>query len=307
MASGVFAGDATRLSLKSCFPRIHEVEAEYGSLIRGLIKLQRKSRREGAGKAPGPGPGGTLTSFEGGMSEMTDRVAEVLGSRVRTDATVAGISPREQGWVLHLADGSDLETEHAVLAVPAYTQARILRSLDSGLADLLEGIEYPSLAVICLGYDRQQIDRGPEGFGFLVPSREQRLLLGTVVDSNVFPGRAPEGRALLRCMVGGARSSRLAHLPEQQLIERVLKDLEDMTGLSSDPEFVKIYRHDKAIPQYQVGHQARLDAVDEIVAAYPGLHLTGNAFRGVSLNDCVVNAGKVAQDLVPAREAEQTA
>jgi oxygen-dependent protoporphyrinogen oxidase len=299
MASGVFAGDATRLSLKSCFPRIHEVENEHGSLIRGLIKLQMKARREGAGQKPGPGPGGTLTSFEGGMSVLTDRLAENLGSRLQTDSTVAGFSPNGTGYTLHLANSMELETDVLVLAVPAYTQSRIVHGVDPELAKLLDGIEYPALAVVCMGFDQSHMKQGPEGFGFLVPSREERGILGTVIDSNVFPGRAPEGFSLLRSMVGGARSSRLADLPEHQLIDRVQMDLKEMTGLNAEPDFVKMYRHETAIPQYQVGHAARLEAISERLTSHPRLILTGNAFRGVSLNDCVVNAWKTAETLIP--------
>jgi len=304
MASGVFAGDATRLSLKSCFPRIHELENQYGSLIRGLIKLQSKARKEGAAKTPGPGPGGTLTSFEAGMSVLTDTIAANLGSRLRTGAAVSRLAPSSDGYVLDLDDGSRLECDAVVLAVPAYVQSGILRDLDAEIAALLDGIEYPSLAVVCFGYDRSRMMKGPEGFGFLVPSREKRTILGTVVDSNVFPGRAPEGFALLRSMVGGARSPGLALLPEEELLERVKTDLADMTGLRAEPDFVKVVRHDKAIPQYTVGHQARLDQIDRHLARYPRLLLTGNAFRGVSLNDCVVNAWKTAELLVPEFRAD---
>jgi oxygen-dependent protoporphyrinogen oxidase len=299
MASGVFAGDATRLSLKSCFPRIHELENEYGSLIRGLISLQKKARREKSDKKVGAGPGGTLTSFADGMSVLTDRIAQELGPRLRLDCPVAGLEPRGRGFALHLADGTERETDALVLAVPAYVQSRLLRDLDPELAALLSEIEYPALAVVCFGYDRSRIKAGPEGFGFLVPSREKRTILGTVVDSNVFPGRAPEGHALLRSMVGGARSSHLAELPEEQLLDRVKTDLREMTGLAAEPDFVRVYRHQKAIPQYQVGHAARLDAIETAVARFPGLVLTGNAFRGVSLNDCVVNAWKTAERLIP--------
>jgi oxygen-dependent protoporphyrinogen oxidase len=139
-----------------------------------------------------------------------------------------------------------------------------------------------------------------DGFGFLVPSRENRSILGTVADSNVFPGRAPEGSVLYRTMVGGARSSHLAELPDEKLLDNVRSDLQDIMGLRADPEFVSIYRHERAIPQYLVGHAARLDAIEEQLKSLPGLILTGNAFRGVSLNDCVLNAEKTAEKLVSA-------
>jgi oxygen-dependent protoporphyrinogen oxidase len=137
-----------------------------------------------------------------------------------------------------------------------------------------------------------------DGFGFLVPSKERRNVLGTLVDSNIFPGRAPEDSILLRSMVGGARTPELAMLPDQQIVERVMTDLKDILGIRVEPDFVRIFRHEKAIPQYIVGHAARLERIQEKLQQYPGLILTGNAFKGVSLNDCVVNSWKTAQSLL---------
>jgi len=299
MASGVFAGDARKMSVKSCFPRIQEVEAEYGSLIRGLIKLQMKARKEGRKDTPGPGPGGRLTSFSTGMSALTDTLALRLGSRIRTSSPVAGVSRNDKLYTLHMADGTDEETDILILAVPAFAQSGILKEYEPELAELLSGIEYPALSVVCLGYREDHIAPYLEGFGFLVPSGEQRSILGTIVDSNVFPGRAPDGHALFRTMVGGARTPQLAELPDDQLLDRVRADLKDITGLKAEPEFARIFRHEKAIPQYVVGHAARLEAIDQVLERHPGLVLTGNAFRGVSLNDCVVNAWKTAESLIP--------
>jgi oxygen-dependent protoporphyrinogen oxidase len=295
MASGVFAGDATQLSLKSCFPRIHEVEAEYGSLIRGLIKLQKQARREGRKDQPGPGPGGLLTSFRNGMSELTDTLADSLGDRLRLGTAVQGVDRAQERYVLALEDGSVEEFDRLILAVPAYAQAALLRELAPAIANELDPVPYPALAVVCMGFDRARMGAGLEGFGFLVPSREQRGILGTVVDSNVFENRAPEGKVLLRTMVGGARTPGLAEQPEEQLLASVLSELGAILDLRSEPEFVSLYRHERAIPQYQVGHAARLARIDEELKGFPGLLLTGNAYRGVSLNDCVVNADGIAR------------
>jgi oxygen-dependent protoporphyrinogen oxidase len=299
MASGVFAGDARNMSLKSCFPRIHEVEAEYGSLIRGLIKLQKEARRAGKKDTPGPGPGGNLTSFNAGMSVLTDALTVGLGSRVRVNTAVHSISRSGGQYTLHMANGSSEDFDTVILATPAYAQARILKELAPDIAELVDEIQYPSLSVVCLGYSQDEAADCMDGFGFLVPSRENRGILGTVVDSNVFPGRAPEGSMLFRTMVGGARVPQLADLPDEQLLDRVRADLRDIMGLSAEPEFVKIYRHQKAIPQYLVGHADRLAAIETELERFPGLVMTGNAFRGVSLNDCVLNASKIAQRIVP--------
>jgi len=299
MASGVFAGDASQLSLKSCFPRIHAVETQYHSLIRGLIKLQIKARREGKKDMPGPGPGGTLTSFSGGMGVLTDALATQLGSRVHTASPVQAISRHGNRYALQLENGREEESDILIMAAPAYAQARMLRSFDSALAGLLDAIPYPALSVCCFGYRKQQVGQIPDGFGFLVPSKEQRTILGTIIDSNVFPGRAPEDSILLRSMVGGARTPELARLPDEALIGRVSSDLKDILGITAEPDFIRIFRHQRAIPQYVVGHAARLEAINGMLQQHPGLVLTGNAFKGVSLNDCVVNAWKTAQALIP--------
>jgi len=295
MASGVFAGDARTMSLKSCFPRIHEVEAEYGSLIRGLIKLQKAARREGRKDTPGPGPGGLLTSFNGGMSVLTDALTAGLGSRVRVNSPVQGVSRNGGLYTVHLENGASEDFDVLVLATPAYAQARILNDMAPSISELVDAIHYPSLAVVCLGYSEEKAGSCLDGFGFLIPSRENRGILGTVVDSNVFPDRAPDGSVLFRSMVGGARKPYLAELPDEQLLDLVRSDLKDILGLEADPDFVSIYRHEKAIPQYLVGHSDRLAAIGRQLETFPGLVMTGNAFRGVSLNDCVLNATKTAK------------
>lgn len=297
MASGVFAGDATTMSVKSCFPRIREVEDEYGSLIRGLIKLQKAARKAGKKDTPGPGPGGVLTSFEDGMSTMTDALAATLGDRVKCNCPVQSVRREGKRYSVCLDSGREESFDGLVLSSPAYAQSAMLAELSPVLSKLVGDIGYPSLAVVCLGYEQQHTGTDMDGFGFLVPSREKRDILGTVSDSNVFPNRAPQGHALLRTMVGGARSSELALLPDDRLLDVVQSDLKEIMGITADPVFAKIYRHERAIPQYLVGHADRLQAIEEEVQHFPGLFLTGNAFRGVSLNDCVVNARKTAEEV----------
>jgi oxygen-dependent protoporphyrinogen oxidase len=307
MASGVFAGDPARMSLKSCFPRIHEVESEFGSLIRGLIKLQKRARKEGRKDSPGPGPGGLLTSFPDGMSELTDTLAGRLGERVRLATPVQGIDRVGDRYALYLPDGTTEEFDTVVLAAPAHVQTGLLRNLSARIADELAAIPYPAVTVVCMGFDRERMGSGLDGFGFLVPSRERRGILGTVVDSNVFPNRAPNGKVLLRTLVGGARAPERAEAPDGPLLDSVLDELKDILGLRSDPEFASLYRHARAIPQYLVGHASRLQRIDTELERFPGLLLAGNAFRGVSLNDCVLNADATAERVLRARPPGQAA
>lgn len=296
MASGVYAGDPERLSLKSCFPRIHELEAAYGSLIRALIKLQVKARKEGRA-APGPGFGGRLTSFSNGMEELVSGLRASLGARVVTDSRIASLDKKGKGYLLYTSNGLAIKSDIVILAVPAYAAAGILRGLDPGLSRALDEILYPSLSVVCMGYRKDRIRHTLDGFGFLVPSREGRRILGTLWDSSIFPNRAPEGYVLLRTMIGGARASDLAMQPEESLADLVKGELTEIMGVGVQPDFVRAYTHEKAIPQYNVGHQKRLKLIDDLVLKYGGLYLTGNAYRGIGINDCIENSYRLSDKI----------
>ena len=295
MASGVFAGDPEKMSVNSCFPRIKEIEGEYRSLILGLIKLQIKAKKAGKKDTPQAGPAGKLTSFYNGMSELSDAIAANLGDRLRLSTSIESISHDGDHYTLHLSNGTKEEAERVILAAPAYAQASILKDLAPDIAQLLDELYYPPLAVCCFGYPRDKIKHDLNGFGFLVPSRERRKILGNLWDVSIFPNRAPEGHVLLRTMIGGARAADYAVEDQEKLADMVQGELSDIMGIDTTPEFVKSYRHEKSIPQYSVGHAKRLDAIDQQLQKYPNLILTGNAYKGVALNDCVSNAYKIAE------------
>jgi oxygen-dependent protoporphyrinogen oxidase len=238
------------------------------------------------------------------MSALTDTLAAQLGQRLRLGTAVEALDYRQGRYVLGLANGASEEFDTVVVAAPAHAQQHMLRDLSPQIAGELGAIPYPALAVVCMGFDSARIGArvrpGLDGFGFLIPAREKRGILGTVCDSNAFPNRAPGGKILLRTMVGGAREPQLAEQADERLRAGVLGDLRDILDIRAEPEFVSIHRHTRAIPQYLVGHARRLDAIGEELRKFPRLVLSGNAFRGVSLNDCVLNAQKTAQALLPA-------
>ena len=297
MASGVFAGDPQKMSVNSCFPRIKEIEAEYRSLIIGLIKLQIKAKKQGSKNTPQAGPAGKLTSFRDGMSELSDTIAARLGQRLQLSTSVDSLSQEGNYYTLHLSNGQQQQAERVILAAPAHAQAKILQQLAPNISKLLAEIVYPPLAVSCLGYQRSKIKHDLNGFGFLVPSREHRKILGTLWDVSVFPNRAPDGYVLLRTMVGGARAADCALEDQEKLSDMVQSELATIMGVDATPDFVKAYRHEKSIPQYSLGHAQRLETINTLLDKHPNLILTGNAYKGVALNDCVANAYRIADSL----------
>lgn len=298
MVSGIFAGNPETMSLASCFPRIAELEREYGGLFKAMFKLARKKRQErAAGKitASAAGPGGTLTSFKEGIQFLTDTLRDQLGDCIRTGCSVRGITSTPAGYRLETDGCGSLEADLVIVAVPAYEAARMLAPLNAGMPPVLEQIPYASLSVICCGYQRQQITHPLDGFGYLITRKEGRTTLGTLWDSSMFENRAPEGHVLLRSMAGGACLPELVNLPDGLLLSRVEDDLRQIMGIEPEPSFVRIFKHQQAIPQYVAGHGERLARLEGLAAGHPGLLLTGNAFRGVGLNDCVASSHRTAE------------
>lgn len=300
MASGIYAGDPEKLSLPSCFPRIHELEMEYGSLIRALIKLRTKAKKEGR-SGPGTGPGGVLTSFYDGMETFVNALKGAIKGALMPDSRVVSLDIAGSRCSVSLVNGSTLESDAVVLATPAYETSGILKGLNVTLSQTLSDIFYPSVSVVCLGYRREKITSGIDGFGFLVPYREGRKVLGTLWDSSIFPNRAPDGHVLMRSMIGGARASELAMQDRDRLVATVTAELSDIMGIKAEPDFARVYVHEKAIPQYAVGHGERLKIIDALLLKYRKLYITGNAYRGIGVNDCIENslglAMRIAEDI----------
>jgi protoporphyrinogen/coproporphyrinogen III oxidase len=301
MVSGIFAGDPETMSLKSCFPRIHQLEQEYGGLIKAMIKLAKQKqaeRKAGKAVASAAGPGGVLTSFAGGIQNLTDATGQAVAGTVRLGAAVTTIRRRDGGFALELAAGGSVETELVVSAAPAWAVAEQVADLDGDLAELLRGIPYAPMNVVCFGYPREKIARDLDGFGYLIPKKEGKHILGTLWDSSIFPNRAPAGQVLLRSMMGGATNPGAIALSDTEVRARVEADLKEIMGIDVPPEFVRIFRHQRAIPQYVAGHGARLQTIAARLSPFPGLFLTGNAFYGVGLNDCVNASNQTAEQVI---------
>jgi oxygen-dependent protoporphyrinogen oxidase len=303
MVSGVFAGDARALSLRACFPRMFEMEAEHGGLFKALL-ARRKQRR--AGDAMGA-PAGRLTSFDGGMETFVRGVAASLGSVVRTSRPLLDLRKGRDARAFHpgayrdgftvSTPGATMDADAVVLAGPASESAALVRPFDSALAAVLDGIPTAPLAVICLGFDAAAVaaDRGPlDGFGFLVPRSEGIRILGALWETSIYPKRAPLGKALLRVMIGGALDPHAVDLDDDALLAIVRTELRRTMRLTVAPEFVRIIRHARGIPQYTNGHLARLQRLGALLKGHPGLFLAGNSYRGVAINACVADAGPVA-------------
>lgn len=298
MVTGIFAGDPDRMSLRSCFPVIFDLESRYGGLVRGMLGVRREKRKRGVAGEMSAGPGGVLMSFDEGVQALTDTLAGRLAEGLHLNVAVDRIERRGEEYVLSLsADGEreEMTADVVVISTPAYAAAEMVASLDDALSDALSAIPYSAVTVAALGYDAATLGNPLDGFGFLIPRGEKRKILGALWDSSVFPNRAPQGKALLRVMVGGVRAPELAALPEERLLALARAELKDIMGIGAEPVLARSFFHDRGIPQYLVGHGKGLERIDARLARSPGLHLNSNAYRGIALNDCVRESRATAE------------
>ncbi len=300
MVSGVFGGLARELSLPACFPIMRELEVRYGGLVRGMIARQRERRREKPGTRParksgGPaGPGGWLTSFKSGLDVLVDRLRETMGPAIKIGRSVSRIARRDGSWEVCDSHDGRVCTRNVILACPTYAAATILSDSDRALSEALEAIPYAPIVVVATGHRRDDIAHPLDGFGFLVPRNQGLRTLGSIWTSSIFSGRAPEGHVQFRTMLGGAGDHEVMNLTDGQLWDTIRRELGPLLGIRGEPVFMKIYRWQRGIPQFTLGHRERRSEIERLAGRHPGLHLIGNAYYGVSLNDCVKMAHRIA-------------
>ena len=296
--TGIYAGDVEQLSAAATFPLLVKLEREHRSLILGAIHAQ-KAQRKALPIGDAPALSGALSTFDGGLQVLIDALAASLGDAAHTGARVAGLTRVDGGWRLLVEEHgrrAELSASQVVLAVPAHVAAELLRPLDDALAAQVARIAYAPIAVVHLGFDAGALP-APDGFGFLVPSQEKRRLLGAIHASTTFPFRVEGGRVLYTCMVGGARRPDLVEHDEAELAALALEELRALAGVTATPTFTDVFRWQRGIPQYNVGHVACVAGIDAALQRWPGLHLTGNAYKGIGLNDCIRNAAQLADAL----------
>ena len=291
--SGVYAGDPERLSVTAAFPRLHALEQKYGSLIRGQIKGARERRRN----AGTPKNTADSFSFRNGMQTLTDALVRAVG-RVTTDARVHKIERTGDGvWaIIGTRDGEAVvrRARIVVLALPAYEAVTLMREISPAAAQGLAAIDYAAIASVATAYRRDAVRHPLGGFGFLVPKKEHRRILGSLFSSSMFEGRAPSGTVLLTTFVGGLRNPDLPGKPDGELGAYVRDELDSLVGAHGAPLWSAITRWTHAIPQYDLGHRERLRAIDDAERAFPGLFFCANYRGGISIGDRIESAHAMA-------------
>lgn len=294
MVTGIYGGDPKQLSLVSAFPRMREIEDQYGSLIKAQIRIAKEKKQLPARAGQ---PAGTMHSFKDGVGQLTSALA--ARTTVRT-GFVADRIERGERFVVH-GSGEPVEADAVVLAVPAPVTARLIGAHAPSIAEIAGAVPYAPIAVVVQGFDTSAAP-ALDGFGFLAPHVESRPILGSIWASSVFPDQVPKDAIMFRTMVGGARNAALARGTDEEIRAHVRGELATLCGLDANvaPRLERIIRWPEAIPQYVVGHSERVAAVDALEREVPGLFVSGNAYRGVALLTCIADAERVAGRVVEA-------
>jgi protoporphyrinogen/coproporphyrinogen III oxidase len=297
LVAGIYTADPDELSLGATMPRFLEMERRERSVILALWRAARRAPAQHAGTS---GARWSLfVTFAEGMEELIRLLATRLPpGAVRLKERAAAVERDGAGWRVTTADGAAFTGDALILAPEAHQVARLLRYVDPGLAHLLDGIPYASSATVTLAYRRADVRHPLDGFGFVVPQVEHRPVIAGTFSSVKYPGRAPEGHALLRVFIGGALNESVLEAEDAALVGIARAELGDLLGATGAPLFTRVARYPRAMPQYHVGHAIRAEAIELAVARHPGLQLAGGAYRGVGIADCVRSGEEAAEKLL---------
>jgi oxygen-dependent protoporphyrinogen oxidase len=300
LMGGIHAADPEKLSLRSTFPMFPELEKKYGSLLRGM--MNRPKHRTAPGSKPTP----MFMSLRGGLQQLADAlIAELPPASLRSGCCVLSVSPEADRYKLVLGDGGTIVADDIVFATPSYVTADLVQQIDPRLASRLREIRYVSTATVSLGFKRSEIDHPLQGAGFIVPRSEGRKITACSWSSEKFKNRAPEDSVLLRVFIGGDSSEDLAEQDEPTLISLARRELQAIMGITATPILARAYRWHKANPQYDLGHSVRVTEIEKTLAALPGLHLAGAAYRGSGIPDCIQSGMNAAQSIAARVHANQ--
>ena len=235
--------------------------------------------------------------FKGGMQTLIDALYGELKLNIKSAVSAYILTPLEKGYNLSLSSGEVLDADAVIFATPSFISADILKPLISSKSiNFLNSISYANVQVFGLGFNRSDIPKALDGFGFLVPRGEGIRTLGVLYGSAIFPEQAPKDSVMLRVIMGGTVDPTFADLSKDEALKVVREELNITMGITAEPEYVLHLPWPKSIPQYQLGHNQKVNAVMEEVET-KNIFLTGNAYYGLGVNDCIRDAQRVVQAL----------
>ena len=303
LVAGIYAGDADELSMEATFPRFKELEQQHGSVIKGMRAAQAKAQVNAGSRSSSTTPSlfmtlrnGLGTLIETLTQQLLDQGVQLLrGCGCRE---VRAAAHNDGKLEVHLENDHILDADAVVLATPAFRTAQLIRQLVPDVASLLDDIPYASTATISMVYPTESVEKHIQGFGFVVPRKEQRPLLAGTWTSLKWPNRSPNGQTLIRCYVGGRGRQSIMERDDRELVKTVQQELQSIVNISSPPSYTEVHRWIQGMPQYVIGHQARVANIRERLVSWPTLHVSGAGLYGIGIPDCIREGSRVAASVV---------
>lgn len=293
MVGGIYTADPARLSMRAALPKFYAMEQESGSLLKALSKKSSSDEKQASGPRYG-----LFASFRNGMEDLIQAlIANLSGVQTRTDFPVETVRRLGGSWQVQSTDGQSLDFDAVCLAVPAHRAASILKQTAPEICVSLEKIPYESAMIVNFAYDLKSLPPLPEGFGVVVPEKENRKIVGLTFCHQKFEGRAPEEKVLIRVFMGGAFHRDLYELSDAELTALAEEELKIILKIEPAPLWSNLRRYPKAMPQYEVGHLEKVSTIFKDLEKYPGLFLTGNAYHGVGIPESIERAGLAAEKI----------
>lgn len=292
LVSGIFAGNMRKLSIKSCFPMLYELEQRHGSLLKGA--MQQHKGKEQQGKIPINAP---LFSFKSGMQTLTQALFQRLERDIFFDTSVKQLVLHPDRVQIELVNSEWIEADRLISCIPTYELSQLLAGKHPFFATDLNKLNYASVMVVNLGYWKPVLKQ--TGYGYLIPSQENESILGCVWDSTVFPQQNPTDEATrLTVMLGGAHHADVEQWSQEKAIALALSSLEKHLQIQEIPNSISVKTAYRSIPQYEVGYQMWLEHIQEqLDFISPSLICLGSAFNGVSVNECIMGAYQTVEKL----------
>ena len=292
LLAGIYGGDPRELSVASVLPRFVELERQYGSLTRGVLRERRTAQ----------GPRAPLfRTLRGGLGCLVEAVSRAAAGRTTYVHHPVDLVERVGSGFRLRAAGDWLDAQHVILACEAHRATSLTGVLDGQVAAVLGSIGYSSSMTVALGFDRNAVRDQMRGFGFLVPKRERRKLLACTWVGNKFPNRVPDSLSLLRCFLGSVSGEATMAETDHKVLSAVLEELRELAGITAHPLFSRVFRWPRSMAQYTVGHGQRVRELETRLASIPGLHLAGNAYHGIGVPDCIRMGKEAAQRIETGR------
>lgn len=330
LLGGIFAGDASQISVRAAFPQLVAAEKTHGSLIRAM-RAQKAARAARAAASPPiakrrsrdarseeepsdtsvptrpPSPSAFL-SLKRGMGDLIVNLAHRVRGDIRLGAHVTAISraPKQPGrtprYRVTLHDGV-LEADYVVFTGPAHAASKALAPLDDALPPLLDTFDYASTATVFLAFRRADIDHPLDASGYIVPRAADRAALACTWVGSKWDHRVPSGQALVRLFFSSEHAG--PGVTDTALAELALREFGAFVPLRGGPQFARVHRYRLASPQPRLGHTGRVQRVTRALASNPGVYLAGNGYDGIGIPECVRQGREIASAIASAESTER--